>query len=198
MQPIWPRSTKVLGCIAALGCLLPAGCQHLTNPFSDDIPDASMVTTMSMEIARAAPMKPNIRRREFAEMRIEPQYGTVQHWPNYYEDPFEDKGSEDEMIAWTWEDYLATFYGPGRFILNTMGLPVSLAVTPPFTVMCSDGKLSQQALGYDHDATPCPAGVAPPIDYLEIGTYGPADQFQTHDTPAHSESSDIPVVPVEN
>jgi hypothetical protein len=36
--------------------------------------------------------------------------------------------------------------------------------------MGSDGVLSRQALGYDHDATPHPGGVAPPIDVLEVGT----------------------------
>jgi hypothetical protein len=61
-------------------------------------------------------------------------------------------------------------YGFGRFILNTMGWPVSCVVTPVWTVMGSDGVLSRQALGYDHDAEPLPGGVEPPIDVLEVGT----------------------------
>jgi hypothetical protein len=32
-------------------------------------------------------------------------------------------------------------------------LPVSAVVTPPCMLMESDGQLSRQALGYDHDAT---------------------------------------------
>jgi hypothetical protein len=51
-----------------------------------------------------------------------------------------------------------------------MAWPVSAVVTPPFTLMGSDGVLSRQALGYDHDAERRPSGVAPPTDILEVGT----------------------------
>jgi hypothetical protein len=41
-------------------------------------------------------------------------------------------------------------------------MPVSLIVTPPWTVMESDGELSEQALGYDHDAQPAGKPIGPP------------------------------------
>jgi len=140
------------------------------DPWSDDLPGANDVSTASVEGARAAKVEPSQRVRESQRSRIEAQDGTVTHWPLWWEDPFVDKGSQDGQFAWTWEDYLAMPYGLGRNILNTMGWPVSAAVEPPFTVMGSDGKLSRQALGYDHDAERRPEGVAPPADILDIGT----------------------------
>ena len=157
---------------------LIAGCQHTINPFLDDLPVVDQVTTASVEGARTAPRKPSAPRRDFAAVSVEPQPGTVSHWPLWWQDPFEDKGSEDDRFAWTVEDYFAMCYGPARFLLNTMAFPISAYVTRPGTVMCSDGKLSRQLLGYDHDPMPCRGGAMPPIDILEIGTYqeeAPAD-----------------------
>lgn len=79
------------------------------------------------------------------------------HWPLYMEDPFEDKGTGRDgrnKYYVGWEDYLALAYSPARYHLNYLGLPVSAIVTPPWTIMESDGRLSEQALGYDHDAIP--------------------------------------------
>ncbi len=155
----------------AILALTAAGCQHLFNPYEDELAGLSEPTTASVEGAGAAPSQPTLQPRGFEPFLVETQDGSVAHWPLWWEDPFEDKGSEDDLFAWTWEDYLGIPYGSGRFLLNTMGFPVSAYLTKPFTVMCSDGRLSRQALGYDHDATPCPGGASPPIDILELGTY---------------------------
>ncbi|MHC4089131.1 MAG: hypothetical protein ACYSVY_02440 [Planctomycetota bacterium] len=164
-----PNPRTVLA--AVMGLVLTVGCQHAINPFLDDLPATPEVTTASVEGARAAPTRPSIPRRDFSSVQVYPQDGTVDHWPLWWEDPFEDKGSDDGQLAWTEEDYFAYVYGSGRFLLNTMAFPISAWVTKPFTVLCSDGRLSRQKLGYDHDAIPCPGGTAPPIDLLEIGTY---------------------------
>ena len=156
---------------AVLSLCVAAGCQHIINPFRDDLPTVDEVTTASVEGARTAPRQPSAPRRDFEALGVYAQDGTVDHWPLWWEDPFEDKGSQDGRFAWTMEDYFYVAYGPGRFILNTMAFPVSAYVTKPATVMCSDGKVSRQKLGYDHDAVPCPGGTAPPIDILEVGTY---------------------------
>ncbi|MFQ5489188.1 MAG: hypothetical protein ACE5GE_00590 [Phycisphaerae bacterium] len=142
----------------------------MVNPFQDDLPYTSEVTTASVEGARLAPTLPSLQARHFEPMTLEAQSGTVAHWPLWWEDPFEDKGSDDGQFAFTWEDYFCYLYCPGRNLVNTMFFPLSPLLTPPWTTVCSDGKLSRQGLGYDHDATPCPAGIAPPIDILEIGT----------------------------
>ncbi|HEY3243516.1 MAG TPA: hypothetical protein VGM03_09210, partial [Phycisphaerae bacterium] len=129
----------------------------------------AIVTASVVGAERAAAVR-TLRQREFSRQTIEPSDGTVTHWPLWYEDPFEDKGSEDGEFKWTAEDAIAFPYGLARFILNTIGLPASMVVEPPWTVMCSDGRLSRQLLGYDHDAERCPGGAVPPIDMLEFGT----------------------------
>jgi hypothetical protein len=163
--------------LLAIAVVAVPGCAEVVNPWADDVPEADVVTTASVEGVRAhrQDMEPPPQRVVSAERtRGSVEDGTVTHWPLWWEDPFVDKGSEDGLFAWTWEDYFAMPYGLGRFLVNTMGWPVSVAVQPPWTVMGSDGVLSRQALGYDHDAEPRPGGVEPPRDVLEIGTYSEA------------------------
>ncbi len=87
--------------------------------------------------------------------------GVVEHGPLYFEDPFVDKGAgrteqtdPGNVYRLGWEDWVALPYGYARHVLNLVALPVSAVVTPPWTRMESDGHLSRQILGYDHDATP--------------------------------------------
>jgi len=132
-----------------------AGCSTSgpgVNPFKDDSISESQWTTPSAEGVLAASAGPSLRHLDWppSEARIEPV--GVPHWPLWWEDPFEDKGSVNNSFAWTYEDYVALPYGYGRFLLNTIAWPVSAVVTPPGTVEASDGYISRQALGYDHDA----------------------------------------------
>jgi len=136
-------------------CVL-AGCSPAgpgVNPFKDDSIPESQWTTPSAEGVMAASPRPSLRQRDWppSKARIEPI--GVPHWPLWWEDPFEDKGSVNAPFAWTYEDYVALPYGYGRFLLNTIAWPVSAVVTPPGTVEISDGYISRQALGDDHDAT---------------------------------------------
>ena len=171
--------------LLASAYLTMAGCTEMINPFGDDLPPTEDVTTASVIAAREVQATPTEPVREPEALLASAQDGTVAHWPLWFEDPFEDKGSEDGQFAWTYEDYVAFPYGLGRFLLNTMGFPVSVVVTPVWTVMGSDGVLSRQALGYDHDATPHPGGVAPLIDIVEIGTLPGTESEPTEgDVPA--------------
>jgi hypothetical protein len=148
--------------LAALSLLL--GCAHIPNQFADDSPavttDLESPTAKDV-YARFSQAKQSFR--DWPAASTAPESGTVVHWPLYFEDPFEDKGHEavnpdgrpaNQRYYIGWEDYLALAYGYPRFWLNTLGLPVSLVVQPPWTPMVSDGELSRQAPGYDHDATP--------------------------------------------
>jgi hypothetical protein len=173
-----------------MGALL-AGCNQLINPWVDDLPATGDITTASVVAARSAQATPTPPLRQPEPMITSAQDGTVSHWPLWWEDPFEDKGSEDGQFAWTWEDYFAFPYGFGRFLLNTMAFPVSATVTPVWTVMGSDGVLSRQALGYDHDAAPLPGGIPPPIDILEVG----ADPSQTSEQSSEQIQGDEPDSP---
>ncbi len=128
------------------------GCEHAINPFvADAASDDEMITTSERKV-RQQSATPTIRRREWQQAKTSYPSGQVIHWPLWWEDPFEDKGSEDGQFAWTEEDYIAIPYSVGRLMLNTIGWPVSAVVTPPGTPMVSDGRPSRQALGSDHDA----------------------------------------------
>lgn len=137
---------------ALLIAALTGGCQLMVDPFKDELAGRQVMSTASVEGAREAKTTPTVRQRDYTPFELHAEAGDVTHGPLYFEDPFEDKGSEDDRFAWTGEDYLQMFYWRGRFLLNTAFFPVSAVVTPPWTVMESDGRLSRQALGYDHDA----------------------------------------------
>lgn len=143
-------TTTALTLVVAIGA---TGCQYAINPFADETQPASTITTATAEAAaeRVPTASTKHLRNWDAETRYYPKSGST-HWPLWWEDPFEDKGSENPQFAWTGEDYLAMPYGWARWLLNTGAWPISAIVTPPGTIMTSDGYLSKQALGYDHDA----------------------------------------------
>jgi hypothetical protein len=146
-------------------CLAPAGCAHIENQFREDGPsvDAQWDSPTAADVyARFQPAEARMRAWDVTATQSED--GTVTHAPLYFEDPYEDKGSAalrdsrdvelDEAPEYRmgWEDVVAAPYGYARHTLNWLALPVSMVVTPPWTEMESDGVLSEQALGYDHDA----------------------------------------------
>ena len=129
-----------------------SGCQLLINPYVDELAAQPAVTTLSADEARTAEVTPQVLQREYAQTPVCAQDGAVTHGPLYFEDPFEDQGSNDERFAWTGEEYLYFLYGPGRFLLNGAFFPVSAVVTPPWVVMASDGHPGCRAWGEKHDA----------------------------------------------
>ncbi len=152
-----PLSRGPLRRFVAISSVLLASCSSAgpgVDCFKDDSVPRSEWTTPSAEAIAAAEPKPAIRQRNWPQAEAVPERDGVPHFPLWWEDPFEDKGSQDGKFAWTWEDYVALPYSNARWLLNTMLWPASAVVTPPGTSMISDGRLSRQLLGYDHDAIP--------------------------------------------
>lgn len=143
------RGVIILVSVLGVGA---GGCHSAANPFHDELVSAGEITTASAEGARAAHAERRIQRRSLGPVEVRPADGAVIHGPLFFEDPFEDKGSEDGQFAWTGEDYWDLAYGPARFLLNAVLAPVSALVTSPRVAMTSDGRLSRQLLGMDHDA----------------------------------------------
>ncbi|MGD8453089.1 MAG: hypothetical protein PVJ57_14820 [Phycisphaerae bacterium] len=149
--------------------LVLAGCAHVPNQFREDGPSVGVTLdspTVQDVKSRVSPAEPTCR--GWHVQTVSAESGAVTHWPLYFEDPFEDKGHgrtdqthPGNVYHLGWEDYLAMPYGLARFTANWLMLPVSAVVTPPWTLMESDGKLSRQILGYDHDATRARATAAP-------------------------------------
>jgi hypothetical protein len=121
------------------------GCQHIVNVYQDETIPSDAITTPT-------PPPPHMRPGDWPAVEAVGHGGTVSHWPLWFEDPFEDKGSDDGRFAVTWEDYVAWPYTTGRWLVDFLALPVSIVVTPPFTIMSSDGVLSRQLIGFCHDA----------------------------------------------
>jgi hypothetical protein len=146
----------------AISRLLPAalflvGCAQVPNQWQEDGPaTAAEWDSPSAKDVRASHAPAPQRHRDGEATPTAAQSGAVTHWPLYFEDPFEDKGHGRQGLNKYyigWEDYVALPYCYSRFTLNWLMFPVSAVVTPPWTLMESDGAISRQALGYDHDAT---------------------------------------------
>ena len=165
------RCSVVAGLLwAVLAGVVLAGCSGQTiDPFRDAaaVPEESM-STASAETIREAGKAAVIRVRPWEPSTLLREDGTVTHWPLWWEDPFEDRGSEDGSEAWTWEDYAGMLYCPARFALNTAAWPVSAIVTPAGTVLCSDGRISKRLAWRDHDARVCGRGQPGPDSLVPV------------------------------
>jgi hypothetical protein len=166
-------------CLAAISLPLIAGCAHVNNPWADSgAAINSEMTTASTEGYRAGASQvgPTYQgQRQWSRSDICQENGAVSHWPLWFEDPFEDKGNAfkpdadrdapDCEFAMNWVDYLHIAYGPGRmFFVNTVDWPVSAVVTPPGTLMESDGRIDKGLVWYDHDAKRADSAVREPPD----------------------------------
>ncbi len=156
------RYRNVVRGLAMLAIFAMAGCAHVNNPCTDSsaVINAEM-TTASAEGFRGKAEFPARHCRNPQQETVLAENGAVSHWPLWFEDPFEDKGNEttsptdrdapDNRFAVTWVDYAHIFYGPTRLALNLAALPISMAVTPPGTLMESDGRIDKGLVRYDHD-----------------------------------------------
>ena len=138
-----------------MGLALLAGCGPMVNPFRDEYANRPPVTTPSVEAVMSVKVAPDVQDRQGVEKHRSAEDGSVTHGPLYFEDPTEERGSEDGQFAWTGEDYLWIASWRGRFIANLIALPVSAVVNPPWQVMVSDGQLSGCGRGREFDAEPC-------------------------------------------
>jgi len=156
--------SRLIGCACLLFAIAVTGCAHVNNPYKDSsaVIDDEM-TTPSAEGYKGHTEFGQPMGRNWAASEVYYENGAVSHWPLWFEDPFEDKGNRyvavadiddpDCEFAWNWVDYLHIPYGPGRMIfVNAVGYPVSAIVTPPGTLMESDGRIDKGILWHDHDA----------------------------------------------
>ncbi|MCG8405543.1 MAG: hypothetical protein MI923_10135 [Phycisphaerales bacterium] len=159
----------------ALSSFVVTGCAHLNNPWKDssEAIDEEMMTASAEGYQNRTEYAASMR-RDWTQETVYYENGAVTHWPLWFEDPFEDKGNDrteegdrdpiDNRFAWNWADYLHMGYGPGRMLLNTVCWPISAVVTPPGTLMESDGRLDKGLMGYDHDAKRSDAVTREPPD----------------------------------
>lgn len=155
--------------LVLLGLAWTVGCAHVNNPCVDSgaLVEPDMTTSSAEGYRTVAGASEQVAftaaRRTWPTSTVYQENGAVSHWPIWFEDPFIDKGNgctpaddrdaPDTDFAWNWVDCLHIGYGPGRMVfVNTAGWPISAVVTPPGTLMESDGRIDKNVLGYDHDA----------------------------------------------
>lgn len=155
-------SSRHAACVSAglVLVVLPAGCQRMVNPWRDPGAPSSAVTTPSVEAARAAEGYPSDLRRPYAEARFPTQDDGVSHGPLLYENPGVYTASEDNFNAWTGAEYWHMVYDPSRFLVSTVFSAISVAVTPPWRLMASDGRISDERCFGPYDAARVPRTVA--------------------------------------
>lgn len=155
--------------------LLLCGCAHVPNQWREDGPSRYEVLASPTGIDLANRVeRADLRARDWEAMSVSAHSAGVTHWPIWLEDPFVMKSHgrpEPQRYYIGWEDYVALPYGYARFTANWLLLPVSMVVQPPWLLMESDGELSEQLLGYDHDAIAAAADAeeephAPPAEVL--------------------------------
>ena len=169
--------------LCGVAALATSGCSELINPYRDDLPATTIVSTASAARVYEAGVAGGVRQREWATSLTQSQDPGVSHWPLWWEDALEDSGSDDGQFAWTWCDYVGVVYGPARQLLNTVALPVSAVVDPPGMIRCSDGVISTQTFGLsNHDAVAC-SGVAIAPDLIEAYEQY-AEQLHPSEAPA--------------
>jgi hypothetical protein len=155
------RRLTLVGGLALL-LLVSTGCQLVPNFYRETGPATEMEwwSPTAQEICRQYDPTP-LRTRGWPPLTRQPHSGAIRHDPLYFEDPFITKGdgrTDDthprNVYRLGWEDWVAFPYGLARFTTNWLLFPVSAVVTPPWTVMESDGWVSEQFGGWDHDAAP--------------------------------------------
>jgi hypothetical protein len=115
------------------------GCHQSANPWHDSLAGRQPVTTPSVDAERAAAREPSTKTRSHAPIYIDPYSGRVSHGPLYFADPFESDVNDDEVFAWTGEDYGQFIFGPSRFLVNIALFPIHAVATPPWVFLHSDG-----------------------------------------------------------
>lgn len=154
------RTLAVATMLLNLG--LAAGCHYAVNHYRESGPSTEMSWDSPTAQEIRARMEPaQLAHRDWPQTNVALVSGAVGHYPLYFEDPFVDKGhgrsdasDPHNIYHLGWEDWIAFPYSYARYTANWLLLPVSAIVTPPWMPMESDGELSRQALGYDHDARP--------------------------------------------
>lgn len=114
-----------------------------------------LVETPSTRAVRAANVAPALRERAEASAPQKAVYaasGAVEHLPLWFEDPYEEKETDDSAVAYVSQDFYRSWLAGGRFALNTIFFPVSAVIRPPWEVMESDGVPSRRVVCWKHDA----------------------------------------------
>ncbi len=189
--------------------LLVAGCaSQINDPFRDEGAAARVEMTTPAAAAYLAMDEPIEQTHRDSPDGVVYYHRTgVTHWPLWFENPVIEKGNDpldpndrdaaDQTFAVNCNDFLAAPYNYLRMAANFGLWPISAIVTPPGTVMVSDGRLGPDLLGnYNHDAARSSAGVEPPFwvgyERGETAQAAPADEVEVPATTPATSTQELP------
>jgi hypothetical protein len=90
--------------------------------------------------------------RAFSPVEARWASGSVSHGPLYFEDGYGEASDDDDVFAWSGDDWLHGMVWRARFLVNTALFPISVVVTPPCRLTYSDGRPSRCVFGAVFDA----------------------------------------------
>jgi hypothetical protein len=176
-------SASVWTCVGlvAAGLALAAGCasrekKQACAPAAPGCPkpivvfapavSPEMLDTPSTTFVNQSGVRPAVVERGWSSMTGYYAAPVVQHGPLYFEDEFENVGVVSDACprGWTWLDFVSIPYCDARWMLNTIAVPVSMVVYPPWQPTCSDGEPGKTPLGLTFDSVPCKQLLPPPFD----------------------------------
>ncbi len=139
------------GLVAGVVVLVGGGCQLMTNPFRDEFAGSPPVTTPSVEGILLSDTTPEPYDRGFTTVEAEVADGSVTHGPLLFEDDLDDIWDGDDRFAVSHRDVGQWFVWQGRFAINLVAVGGSMMMTPPWTVMVSDGSPGRSVVGETYD-----------------------------------------------
>lgn len=148
-MPRSPFSTKFPACHVAVSCvalLATIGCTSPKGPMANGLAGRMSLTTASAEAVRAANVTPRSA-PEYRDIRFHvcPKSGTVTHTPAYFRTDARCCGDNNTKFGISGNDYFAWVRETTGFFISIAMHPVDLLLTPPWTLMESDGKQARRA-----------------------------------------------------
>jgi hypothetical protein len=127
---------------------------------------AEMESTPSTTFVDQSGAQASLKSRSWEPMAGYYEAPAVQHGPLYFQDELENVGTvrSDCPIGISGKDFVAVPYSDGRWMLNSIALPVSMVVNPPWQPTCSDGEPGRTGIGLATDAAPTKRLVPVPFD----------------------------------
>jgi hypothetical protein len=179
---VWALAGLVAGglCLGAAGCAsqqkadTQKGCAQASpgccaQPLIVTAPAVTpdMLASTSSTFVDQQNVRPAIQQRGWTPMASYYDVPAVQHGPLYFEDEMENVGAVNSNCpaGYTWLDFVSIPYCDARWMLNTIALPASMVVNPPWQTMASDGVPGKRPpLGLPFDAAACPKPIPTPFD----------------------------------
>lgn len=150
---MYNRSRSVQGLAIFSGVLLSAvGCATHKGQAVDGLSGRLSLTTASAEAVRAANItRPSTPERRDPQFHVSPKSGAVTHTPVYFRSNTELPDDNDKAFGLSGEDFAVFLPEVAKFFISIALHPLDVLLTPPWTLMESDGHQTRRAAPGDRN-----------------------------------------------